>query len=100
MRSHIGAPATGGPVNRENDSAVILKPSGKEFSGAVAEGIGDDDRRARVLPTDAVAGYRIGVGKAGRKGSLSGVSNGSLCNPPNKLRRSCHFLLCRQIIKA
>jgi len=65
MRSHIGA--AGGPVNPENDSAVILKPSGKEFSGAVAERIGDDDRRGKVLPTDAVAGYRIGVGKLAEK---------------------------------
>jgi hypothetical protein len=68
VRSHIGAPAAGGPVYPENDSAVILKPRGKEFGGAIAEGIGDDDRRTRVLPTNAVAGYRIGVGKAGRKG--------------------------------
>jgi hypothetical protein len=36
VRSHIGAPAAGRPVNPENDSAVILKPSGKEFRGAVA----------------------------------------------------------------
>src|SRR5262249_22532104 len=63
--SHIGAPAAGGPVNPENDSAMILKPGGKEFGGAVAKGVGDDDRRARVLPTNAVAGYRIGVRKAG-----------------------------------
>jgi hypothetical protein len=53
MRSHIGAPAAGGPVNPENDSAVILKPSGKEFSGAVAERIGDDDRRGKVLQSPA-----------------------------------------------